>query len=410
MIDACIIGVSGFGRTHYADLIREAEAGRMRPVAATVVNQAEESERCARLRGVGCELFDEYRAMLAAYAGKAQLCFIPTGIPLHAPMTIDALGAGMNVYVEKPAAPTVQDVRAMQEMERASGRFVAVGYQHNYSDATLALKERLVAGEFGSVRSAAVVVRSPRPSSYYARNGWAGRVRVKEPSGGDVWVLDSPFNNANAHYVNLMCFWSGETLDRSAELSTVQAELYRANPIESADTACIRATTPSGGTILYLGTHTASDSPTLVIRLRTDCATITWSRDDETIRIRHDSGAEEALPMETNHRENVMRRLHERFVDPSAFICTLEIAGAQTMFANGAFESSDVRALPERHVSVTEMEGDAQHAIDDIEDITERCFDHELLFSEAGVPWAFPGTLVDLTGYGRFTGGAMNLA
>ena len=406
MIDACIIGVSGFGRVHYTDLMRETDAGRMRPVAATIINQPEEPERCARLRELGCEIFDDHRAMFAAYAGKAQLCFIPTGIPLHAPMTIDALGAGMNVYVEKPVAPTIQDVHAMQRAERLSDGFVAVGYQHNYSDATLALKERLVSGEFGQVRSAAVVVRWPRPSSYYARNGWAGRMRVEGPDGRDVWVLDSPFNNATAHYVNLMCFWSGATFDRSADLTTVQAELYRANPIESPDTACIRATTAAGGTILYLGTHATADIRGPDIRLRTDNATITWSGSDDTVRILPDGGVEEILPMEPDVRESVMRRLHERIADPTAFVCTLDVAGVQTLFMNGAHESSDVHVVPDDFASASEGDGGTQHAIDDIEGITDRCFADELMFSEAGVPWAQAGTKVNVVDYGRFDGGA----
>ena len=34
MFNAALIGVSGFGDVHYRDLMRETEAGRLRPVAA----------------------------------------------------------------------------------------------------------------------------------------------------------------------------------------------------------------------------------------------------------------------------------------------------------------------------------------------------------------------------------------
>jgi len=126
-LSACVIGVSGFGRTHYDDLMREVEAGRMRALGATVINQDEEQEKCERLLSLGCRLFTDHREMLDKLSGKIDICFIPTGIHLHAAMSIDAMRAGADVLVEKPVAATVQDVRRMQACERDTGRFGAVG-------------------------------------------------------------------------------------------------------------------------------------------------------------------------------------------------------------------------------------------------------------------------------------------
>lgn len=405
MIRACIIGVSGFGEKHYTDLMREVDSGRMQAVAATVINQNEEQEKCTALRSLGAELFTDYREMLDRYNGQADLCFIPTGIPLHAPMSIAAVNAGMNVYVEKPVAATIQDVRAMQEAERAADRFIAVGFQHSYVDTTLDLKKRLLDGDFGELKSIAIRVLWPRPTGYYARNGWAGRMRLDDGT----WVLDSPFNNATAHYVNLACFWAGTAFNVSAELSTVTAELHRANRIQSPDTAAIRAVTRTGIPILYLGTHASTDSRGPHIRIATEKAVIVWSGPDETMEIAWSDGRHESLHAFSDTgaslRGSVMDRLNARFTDPDAFICSLDIAGAQTLYTNGAHESSDVNELPGRYVGISTVPQGKQFAIHGISELFETCYADELLFSEAGAEWAVPGETFDMTGYAEFTGG-----
>ena len=61
---------------------------------------------------------------------------------------------------------------------------------------------------YGGTSSRRITVRAqwPRGASYYARNNWAGRLRV-----GSAWVLDSPVNNAFAHFLMLALFWAGDT-------------------------------------------------------------------------------------------------------------------------------------------------------------------------------------------------------
>ena len=201
MTSVCIIGVSGFGRVHYEMLLNEHAAGTVEIVGATIINQDEEAEKCAHLRALGCRIFDDYEAMLRALAGKAELCLIPTGTPLHKTMTIAALKAGMHVYVEKPAAGCIQDVRAMQQASCAADKLVAVGYQHMYAPSTLEIKRQILDGLIGKVEAIKCRVLWPRGHDYYQRNNWAGRLRVD-----DTWVLDSPFNNAVAHELMMMLF------------------------------------------------------------------------------------------------------------------------------------------------------------------------------------------------------------
>ena len=44
MINAAIVGVSGFGRVHYDDLVREYQHKRVSITGATIINQEEEKE------------------------------------------------------------------------------------------------------------------------------------------------------------------------------------------------------------------------------------------------------------------------------------------------------------------------------------------------------------------------------
>lgn len=101
MLNTAIIGISGWGRIHYEDLLRRRERGDIRICAATVINQAEEAEKCAFLRSIGCRIFDSHQAMLSEFGGKLDLCFIPTGIDLHAPMAIEARRRGQECVYRK---------------------------------------------------------------------------------------------------------------------------------------------------------------------------------------------------------------------------------------------------------------------------------------------------------------------
>ncbi|MCF6177667.1 MAG: Gfo/Idh/MocA family oxidoreductase, partial [Victivallaceae bacterium] len=232
MYNAAIIGVSGFGDTHYRDLKHGVEAGRWNILGATVINQAEEVEKCDWLKEQGTVLYTDWQLMLDELAGKVDICFIPTGINMHAPMSIAAMRSGANVFVEKPAAATVQEVIEMQRVVNETGKFVAVGYQFIYQPDVAQVKQILIDGKLGKLVSIKSKALWSRDSIYYNRNGWAGKLNVN-----GAWVLDSQFNNANAHFLNVMNFLVGQTFSAAAEIKSCYAELYRAHAIESPDTA-----------------------------------------------------------------------------------------------------------------------------------------------------------------------------
>ena len=252
MYTAAIIGISGFGDTHFKDLIEYYPKDTIKIIGATVINQGEELEKCAYLRSLGCKIFTDYKIMLAELNGEIDLCCIPTGIGTHKDMTIAALEAGANVFVEKPLCATIQDARAIKKAEMKSGKFVIVGYQHIAQPSVIELKRILLSGQLGAVKNLKYMCPAWRFKSYYFRNQWAGKIRL--PDGE--WILDSPYNNANAHSLNLILYLAGNTFESSAQLKNIKAELYRAKEyIENADTCFMRMETVDGKKLFYTASH-----------------------------------------------------------------------------------------------------------------------------------------------------------
>ena len=403
-LNTCLIGVDGWADVHYSDLLRQQAKGAVRILGATVINAPDVPEKCACLRAVGCELFTDHKVMIDRLGVETDLCFIPTGIHFHAPMTIAALRSGANVYVEKPAAATIQDVRAMQQCEKETGRFVAVGYQTMYARETLWMKRAILDGKIGAIRSIKSRGLWPRPDSYYHRNNWAGRLR-----NGATWILDSPFNNAIAHQLNMICFLAGSELEQTADLESIQAELYRARDIESPDTACMRIMTRAKVPLYFFVTHSSQETIDPEIIVQGERGSIRWTFSTAQLTI---GSQTETIPCETHQelRDSVMERLFRRVNDPSTFICNLDIAAAQTLCTNGAHDSSPVHLIGPEFVHHEPAGNATKTIVAGLDGIMECAFATGKLFSELGVPWARPGRVVSLVNYTSFPDNSRNVA
>ncbi|XHR31255.1 MAG: Gfo/Idh/MocA family protein [Chthoniobacteraceae bacterium] len=397
-LTACLIGVDGYGGVHYMDLMRQRALGLVRIIGATVINEVDVPEKCAKLRSLGCKLYTDYQSMLDELGGQSDLCCIPTGIHLHASMTMDALRAGANVLVEKPAAATIQDVRAMQRCEQETGRFVAVGYQTMYARETFWMKRAILDGKIGELQCIKSRGLWPRLDSYYQRNNWAGRLRR-----GDTWILDSPFNNALAHQLNMICFLAGTELEQTADLQSIEAELYRAREIESPDTACLRILTREGVPLFFYVTHASSGTVDPEIVIEGTRGTLRWTTSKVQLDV---DGLRQEIPSDSwqELRDALMSHVFRRVADPSAFICTLGIAAAQTIAVNGAHDSSPVQAFPSRLVTREASGNSVKTVVAGLDEVMERAFTSNRLFSELGVAWACKGQTVSLSDYECFSG------
>ncbi|AHF92788.1 oxidoreductase [Opitutaceae bacterium TAV5] len=273
-----IIGLGGFAGSHHEALLRLEENGAARLVATCDPRPDAFPDECQRwrFRERGIRVFADHRAMLdasLASPGGLDLVVIPTPIALHAPMHRDAVERGVAVYLEKPPTLDPGELEAMIACDRRAAKTTLVGFNFIIEPAHLALKSRLLAGEFGRLREVRLLGQRPRPSAYFRRNAWAGRLR--SPDGR--LLLDSCLANAMAHYVHNALFWAGPraVLDW-APPAGVQASLWRAHDIEGADTVFARVSTPDGVTLRLALTHALHGIDTLCETLVTDEARIDW--------------------------------------------------------------------------------------------------------------------------------------
>ena len=336
-----LVGVSGYAGIHLA-LLREAQdTGRAEFVAAVVINPDEESAIVRDLLKRGVKLYSSFDDFVVAEKGRLDLCFVPTGIRWHAPMTVAALQAGMNVLVEEPLAGCLTDADSILDAERETGRFVAVGFQDMYVETTAWLKERLLEGAVGEVEAIRFIGLWPRSNAYFARNQWAGRLYID-----GVAIFDSPFNNAFAHFVHLALYLAGEDQGSTASARLVNAELFRAYAIESFDTGVIRARSPGGIDFWFGASHASTVQREPEIHVIGSEGRAVWLYDDRCTITREDGAVEERqVPTAEEARKRMAQSVFRKLADPSVFISTAESGRAHTFLIDETHRLSTIKTV-----------------------------------------------------------------
>jgi predicted dehydrogenase len=72
---------------------------------------------------------------------EIQIVVIATREDMQAPLTIEFLNAGKNVYVEKPLSDNAEKCQEVLDVQRKTGKFVAVGFNRRFAPAYLKAKE-----------------------------------------------------------------------------------------------------------------------------------------------------------------------------------------------------------------------------------------------------------------------------
>lgn len=249
-----IIGLGGYAGAHHDNVLKLEARGHARLVCTCDPNADafEAQQRAREFPRRGVKVFNDYRAMLDACAHELDMLVVPTPIALHAEMHRAGVERGIAVYLEKPPTLDHRELERMIDTDRAAKKTTLVGFNFIIERARLALKQRMLDGEFGPLREARLIAQWPRPASYFARNNWAGRLLASD---GGV-VLDSCFGNAMAHFVHNLLFWAGQSgLMSWGQPQTVRAELYRAHAIQGADTFFVESRTTEGAVLRFALTH-----------------------------------------------------------------------------------------------------------------------------------------------------------
>ncbi len=116
-----------------------------------------------RLADPQTPLHQDYRRLLEDRQIDAIL--IATPDHWHATMTLDALAAGKDVYVEKPLAYSLEEALQVRNRARESGRVVQVGYQRRSLEHFYRAREIIRSGVLGAITQIQLWSSRNRPTS-----------------------------------------------------------------------------------------------------------------------------------------------------------------------------------------------------------------------------------------------------
>ncbi|MFW6217790.1 MAG: Gfo/Idh/MocA family protein, partial [Verrucomicrobiota bacterium] len=262
-----LVGLEGFGRSHAQTALELSRQNLCRIVGGVDPAHSELADDHP-LKSENPRVFADLQQALEDT--EPELVVICTPIHTHRPLAQAALQAGCSVLLEKPGCGSLEEAADLIALAEAAPGFLALGYQMCYNPGNRRLKEDIRRGRFGKPRDFSVSVLWPRPVSYYQRNTWAGRVLTDDGRP----VLDSPHNNACAHFLFQLLWLLGETEAGAASVTDLRAALGRAHAIENCDTTLLEMRTPGGATLRFAASHAVADTLNPRFRLEFEDATI----------------------------------------------------------------------------------------------------------------------------------------
>lgn len=239
MLNVGIIGAGGISQAHIEGYLEFPD--RCRIVAICDIDIARAQERRQANGLADATVHADVSEMLAAHA--LDVVSITTPPSAHAPNTIEALGAGAHVLVEKPMAPSLEDCDAMIAAERASGRRLGVVAQNRFRDDMATLKEALDSGLIGPVSHLSVNSAWSRSLPYYDlwwRGTWASE-------GGGCTL------NHAIHHLDLTLWLMGRPKAVTAVLTNAQHENAEVEDLSVAILAYERALAEVTSSVVHHG-------------------------------------------------------------------------------------------------------------------------------------------------------------
>jgi UDP-N-acetyl-2-amino-2-deoxyglucuronate dehydrogenase len=192
-----IVGAGVIG-THHGLVVSQL-ADRLE-LAAVVDVALDRAEKLAAERG-GRPFTSLAEALAAVDVDIVAVC-VPTG--RHGEVAIEALDAGKNVIVEKPAETTVPKVDEIIKAQQKAGTLVTVISQHRFDAATETVLAAVQAGELGRLTSGIASIDWWRGQTYYDSGDWRG-----------TWELDGggALMNQGVHTVDLLIAMMGRPVE-----------------------------------------------------------------------------------------------------------------------------------------------------------------------------------------------------
>ncbi len=380
----CLVGTGGYGRVHLSHLLEFHRRGELQLTSAVCLPADTDAGISSQLRGIGCEAFLDFESLLHALPHiRPDLAIIPTPIHLHARMTTALLSAGVNVLIEKPLCATLAESEAISAAAQTTGLTVAVGFQYLHAPEVCELKRRLLRGEIGRLKRIVVHGAWPRSHAYYSRNSWAGCLHI-----GPDAVLDSPVNNAMSHFFMLMLFLAGNDEDGAATPRQMTAELYRAQRIESFDTAAISLETEEGCRLDFYGSHSSRDISRPSLRIEGTEGRAEWEQDDHASLEGKNGVWRFASSPEADTRERLLRATLARIRGKNVFICTPGLAAAHVRCIAALHEHFSITGIPAQSLETLYAHESVFTAVRGLDEALIIAAQRGISLAAAGASWA----------------------
>jgi len=396
-LNIAMIGCGGYSGTLRSAISKIPELGRL--IAVTTRNA--ENDAAQECTAAGVAIYKDVDDLFKHITPQTcSAIVIPTGIDSHFEYTKRAVENGFHVMLEKPPVATVQELDKLIELQRHTGKWIFVNFQHLFTSSTAEIKNRVMSGEFGPVKSVHAHALWRRPEEYFRRNVWSGRLRI---NGG--WVLDGTVGNPLAHLM-AEAQYLGNSGAGMLVPARIQAELYHANTIESEDTSAVRIQADNGVKLFFSASLATGEFGTTVCEIYTENAKITLT-EYRLVDIEFNDGRKEYHDF-TEKDDGVFSRTAMlssmiRSINGEPPLITVEECRPFMLAWNGAFESAGIPSAIGAEFMTIEQRGQSTfRCIKDIAGHVRKMAGEGLMFSEAGIPWASPGQLVDMRNYTHF--------
>ena len=139
------LGLGGWGRNWVEEVTRETPG--VEPVAWVEIDPATRAQASAKLDLPPERVFGSLQEALQAVAADAALLVVP--LAAHAPLTREALEAGLHVLVEKPFTETLADAQALAELADERRRVLMVNQNYRWFPAPRLARQLLQDGAIG---------------------------------------------------------------------------------------------------------------------------------------------------------------------------------------------------------------------------------------------------------------------
>jgi len=250
IVKIVLVGTGGYGQYYLRTLLDEFPEGQVL-VQGVVDPFCQKTPLYDEIKHRGIHDYPTIRKFYNVNP-ECDLAIISSPIHFHVPHTMYALSQGSHVLCDKPLAASVQDVDHIISARDELDKKVWVGFQWSFSNAIQELKRDIISGIYGKPLKMKSLCFWPRSFDYYNRNDWAGRIQSR----GGRWILDSPANNAMAHFIHNMFYLAGKDIHVSASPVKVDAMVFSSYPVENYDTIACRINTNEDVEMFFYGSHT----------------------------------------------------------------------------------------------------------------------------------------------------------